>query len=234
MPRILVVEDDIELATMIGEYLIPEGFEVDAVHDGAAPATLRPVDYDLIILDVMLPTRSGFDVLRELRRHSDTPVILLTARDSETDRVVGLELGADDYVPKPFKPRELVARIRAVLRRTNPPQRHAAMEAMEVQVGKVRLNPAARLASRDDRVLDLTTAEFDLLQHLLHRAGVPVGRDELARASLGRLCTNGTERNIDTLVSKLRRKLGGDDLIKTVRNVGYLYAVHGRSDASEP
>jgi DNA-binding response OmpR family regulator len=131
MDRILLVEDDIDLAAMICEYFVLEGFAVDAVHDGAASATSRPADYDLVVLDVMLPNRSGFEVLKALRQHSNIPVILLTARDGETDRVVGLELGADDYVPKPFKPRELVARIRAVLRRTHRPAHGAAAEPLE-------------------------------------------------------------------------------------------------------
>jgi two-component system response regulator CpxR len=226
MGRILVVEDDAELAAMICEYLGPEGFEADAVHDGAAAAASDPAGYDLMVLDVMLPNRSGFDVLRALRRHSDIPVILLTARDGETDRVVGLELGADDYVPKPFRPRELAARIRAVLRRARPASAPLGPPS-EIAVGDVRLSPAARVAERGGRALDLTTAEFDLLHHLLLHAGTPVSRDALAQAALGRAGGIGTERNVDTLVSKLRRKLGADDLIKTVRNVGYLYARPG-------
>jgi DNA-binding response OmpR family regulator len=220
--RILLVEDDVELAAMICEYLTPEGFAVDAVHDGAAPAALRPANYDLVVLDVMLPDRSGFEVLKALRQSSNIPVILLTARDSETDRVVGLELGADDYVPKPFRPRELVARIRAVLRRTRLPARGAIVEPLELQVGDVRLNQAARFAARGGRKLDLTSAEFDLLQQFLQCAGTPVSRDTLAQAALGRVNGFGTERNVDTLVSKLRRKLGSDDLIKTVRNTHHL------------
>src|ERR1700709_84920 len=167
--RILLVEDDVDLAEMICEYLAPDGFGVDAVHDGAAPAASRGANYDLVVLDVMLPNRSGFEVLKALRQHSNIPVILLTVRDSETDRVVGLELGADDYVPKPFKPRELVARIRAVLRRTQRPPGGA--EPLELQVGDVRLSQTARFAARGDRKLDLTSAEFDLLQRFLRCAG---------------------------------------------------------------
>jgi DNA-binding response OmpR family regulator len=221
--RILLVEDDVDLAAMICEYLAPEGFGVDAVHDGAAPAASQGANYDLVVLDVMLPNRSGFEVLKALRQHSSIPVILLTARDSETDRVVGLELGADDYVPKPFKPRELVARIRAVLRRTQRPPARGHVEPLELRVGDVRLSQAARFAARGDRKLDLTSAEFDLLQQFLQCAGTPVSRDALAQAALGRVNGSGPERNVDTLVSKLRRKLGSDDLIKTIRNVGYLY-----------
>jgi two-component system response regulator CpxR len=221
MDRILVVEDDVELARMLEEYLAPEGFAVTLLHDGREAAATAASGFDLMVLDVMLPHRSGFDVLRTLRRSSDMPVILLTARDNETDRVVGLELGADDYVPKPFNPRELVARIRAVLRRGL----RASGPDARLLVGDVALDPHSRAAMRAGRRLDLTSAEFDLLERLLRRAGQPVSREELAQAALGRTGVSGLDRNVDTLVSKLRRKLGQDDLVKTVRNVGYLYAV---------
>ena len=221
MRRILVVDDDVELAEMVAEYLRPEGFAVDLAHDGADPRASSPAGYDLVILDVMLPNRSGFDVLRAIRRTSSVPVILLTARDNETDRVVGLELGGDDYVPKPFRPRELAARVRAVLRRT---ERTEAMVDAELRVGDVTLNPGARVARRAGQPLDLTSAEFNLLECLLQQVGTPVSRDALATAALGRLHGVGLDRNVDTLVSKLRRKLGADDPIRTVRNVGYLYA----------
>jgi two-component system response regulator CpxR len=197
MERILLVEDDADMAMMIAEYLGLEGFGVDRLHDGAAAAA-EPADYDLVLLDVMLPNRSGFDVLRSLRRSSDVPVIMLTARDNETDCVVGLELGADDYITKPFKPRELVARIRAVLRRTERAGRDAAEPLSEVRVGDVWLSRIARLAMRGGQKLDLTTAEFDLLQHLLLRAGTAVPRDELAQAALGRMRGTGTERSMST------------------------------------
>jgi two-component system response regulator CpxR len=220
MRRILVVEDDVPLAQMLEEYLTPEGFSVALLHDGADVATARLEDFDLIVLDLMLPNRSGFDLLRDIRKTSELPVILLTARDTETDRVVGLELGADDYVPKPFKPRELVARMRAVLRRSG---RHEA-PSPKLRVGEVELDPRARTAMAAGRLLDLTSAEFALLERLLQRAGNAVSRDELAQAALGRAVSAGLDRNVDTLVSKLRRKLGDEDSIKTVRNVGYLYA----------
>ena len=221
MRRILVVDDDVELAEMVAEYLRPEGFAVDLAHDGADPRASAPAGYDLVILDVMLPNRSGFDVLRAIRRAGSVPVILLTARDNETDRVVGLELGGDDYVPKPFRPRELAARVRAVLRRT---ERTETVADAELRVGDVTLNPGARVARRAGQPLDLTSAEFDLLECLLQQVGTPVSRDALATAALGRQHGVGLDRNVDTLVSKLRRKLGADDPIRTVRNVGYLYA----------
>ena len=234
MRKILVVDDDVRLAQLLEDYLVPEGFAVDQLHDGAAAAAASPDAFDLVILDVMLPHRSGFEVLREYRRRSETPVILLTARDNETDRVVGLELGADDYVPKPFNPRELVARIRAVLRRTQRSELPAQLPQAQafpaqpvpppLRVGDVELDPQARAASRAGLPLELTSAEFDLMERLLQRAGKPVGRDELSQAALGRTGCIGLDRNVDTLVSKLRRKLGRDDLIKTIRNVGYLYA----------
>jgi DNA-binding response OmpR family regulator len=227
MRRILVVEDDIELARMLEEYLVPEGFAVELLHDGGSVAVTSLHAFDLIILDVMLPNRSGFELLREIRRGSETPVILLTARDNETDRVVGLELGADDYVPKPFNPRELVARIRTILRRVH----RTGMPASLLQVGDVTLDPHSRAASQRGKPLDLTSAEFDLLERLLQSAGSPVSRDELAQVALGRVGSAGLDRNVDTLVSKLRRKLDHDDLIKTVRNMGYLYATPRRPPA---
>jgi two-component system response regulator CpxR len=220
MRKILVVEDDVALAHMLEEYLAPEGFAVSMLHDGGTFAATRLEHFDMVILDLMLPNRSGFDLLRDIRKTSELPVILLTARDTETDRVVGLELGADDYVPKPFKPRELVARIRAILRRADRAEHASA----RLQVGNVELDPRARAAFWAGRPLDLTSAEFALLERLLRRAGEPVSRDELAQAALGRVGSAGLDRNVDTLVSKLRRKLGNEETIKTVRNIGYLYA----------
>ena len=219
MRRILVVDDDVPLAEMIGEYLRPEGFSVDLLHDGGVAYSTPPTNYDLVVLDVMLPNRSGFEVLKAYRRGGAIPVILLTARDNETDRVVGLEIGADDYIPKPFNPRELVARVRAVLRRAG------AAAPAELRLGDVVLSPAARLATQAGAAIDLTTAEFNLLERLLLKAGTTVSRDELARAALGRQYGEGIDRNVDTLVSKLRRKLGGEERIKTIRNLGYLFAV---------
>jgi two-component system response regulator CpxR len=222
MRRVLVVDDDVELAEMVAEYLRPEGFAVDLAHDGADPRAAAPVGYDLVVLDVMLPNRSGFEILKAIRRNLSVPVILLTARDNETDRVVGLELGGDDYVPKPFLPRELAARVRAVLRRSD--QVGTAGLAPELRVGDVVLDAGARLALRAGRPLDLTSAEFALLECLLRQVGTPVSRDALAAAALGRQQGVGLDRNVDTLVSKLRP-------IRTVRNVGYLYATPVQSSS---
>ncbi|MFZ0693300.1 MAG: response regulator transcription factor [Alphaproteobacteria bacterium] len=240
MQRILLVDDDIELVEMIREYLEPEGFAVDVAYDSETCLANDPERMDLIVLDVMLPGLSGFEVLKRLRQRSSVPVILLTARDSDTDRVVGLEIGADDYVPKPFNPRELVARIRAILRRTSS---NAARNGGDLTVGDVQLNVAARTARCKGHLLDLTTAEFNLLAHLLSKGGQIVTRDELSAAAFGRQRTPKIDRNVDTLVSKVRRKLDPEgDIewrIKTVRNVGYLYAIpadateEGKADATD-
>jgi DNA-binding response OmpR family regulator len=226
MRKILLVDDDIRTAQLLEDTLIPQGFAVEQLYDGAAAAAASPDDFDLVVLDVVLRHQSGFDVLRQYRRGSEIPVILLTARDSETDRVVGLELGADDYMAKPFSPRELVARIRAVLRRTD----RRSPSDPSLRVGDVVVDPRARAAFQAGSPLDLTSAEFDLMVHLLQRAGRTVRRDELAQAALGRAGSVDLDRGVDTLISKLRRKLGRHDLIKTVRNVGYLYAA-SRSSA---
>jgi DNA-binding response OmpR family regulator len=180
---------------------------------------------DLVVLDVMLPAVSGFEVLKWVRHRSNVPVIMLTARDGDVDRVVGLEMGADDYVPKPVNPRELVARIRAVLRRAGTTD---VISEGELSVGAIRLDGSSRNAWSGHRKLDLTTAEFNLLQHLLRNAGRIVSREEISSVAFGRRYSTGTDRNVDTLVSKVRRKLGRandrEDRIKTIRNVGYLYA----------
>jgi DNA-binding response OmpR family regulator len=167
MPRILLVDDDVKLTDMIREFLEIEGFVVDAAHDGEIGLAKDLNAIDLVVLDVMLPRLSGFEVLKRLRALSAVPVIMLTARSEDIDRIVGLEIGADDYVAKPVNPRELVARIRAVLRRSA-----ARKQALvgSLAVGEVSLNPSAREAWHADRKLDLTTAEFNLLEHLLRNA----------------------------------------------------------------
>jgi DNA-binding response OmpR family regulator len=226
--KILIVDDDVEFADMVREYLQPEGFAVELAHDGSACFAAAPESMDIIVLDVMLPGQSGFEILKELRRRSLVPVLMLTARDTDTDRIVGLEIGADDYVPKPVNPRELVARIRAILRRSATAG--AALDsAADLVVGDVHLNAASRTAWCDGRLLDLTTAEFNLLEYLLRKPGKIIPRDELSAAAFDRRDASKIDRNVDTLVSKLRRKLGParefEDRIKTIRNVGYLYAL---------
>jgi DNA-binding response OmpR family regulator len=226
MNRILLVDDDTAFADMVREFLEPEGFAVDTVRDGATAAARELDRQDLIILDVMLPGMTGFEVLKRIRQKSAVPVIMLTARGEDIDRIIGLEIGADDYVAKPVNPRELLARIRAVLRRLGA----RPVPTDEISVGDIRLNPSSRDAWLNSNRLDLTTAEFNLLEHLLRGAGRVVSRDELSAAAFGRNPSGRSiDRNVDTLISKLRRKLGtapeNDQRIKTVRNAGYIYAI---------
>jgi two-component system response regulator CpxR len=227
MHRILIVDDDTAFTEMVREFLELEGFTVEAVSEGISAAARSLEKFDLIVLDVMLPGLSGFEVLRRVRQKSDLPVIMLTARGEDIDRILGLETGADDYVSKPVNPRELLARIRAVLRRTVVAPQPAAHEIL---VGDVRVNSASRDAWLASAKLDLTSAEFNLLECFLRAAGRVLSRDELSAAAFGRQAHgHAVDRNVDTLVSKLRRKLSPhgevEDRIKTVRNAGYIYAV---------
>jgi two-component system response regulator CpxR len=225
MERILVIDDDVELCSLVGEYLRSEGFEVDCVHHGEAGLErVLAGDQALIVLDVMLPGMNGFDVLRRIRDNSNIPVLLLTARGEDVDRIVGLEIGADDYLPKPFNPRELVARIRAVLRRSQPDEDALASV---IRVGDVELDPATRTVNRAGKPVDLTSVEFSLLEVLLREAGKVVSREHLVNVVLSRKFSP-FDRSIDMHVSKVRKKLGeaedGSGPIKTVRSVGYLFA----------
>lgn len=223
MERILIIDDDVELCSLVAEYLQPEGFQVEAVYNGEQGLDKALVgEHRLVVLDVMLPGINGFEVLRRLRQTSKIPVLLLTARGEDVDRIVGLEIGADDYLPKPFNPRELVARIRAVLRRSNP----ADKDSQEVlRVGEIVLDPGSRTAHQNGKELELTSVEFNLLEVLLKEAGNVVSRDRLVDVVLGRKFSP-FDRSIDMHVSKVRRKLGdtdgGGDHIKTVRGVGYI------------
>lgn len=222
MDRILVIDDDLELCELVQEYLEPEGFKVNTVHEGGqgVHAALSN-EYSLIVLDVMLPGLNGFEVLRQIRARSRTPTLMLTARGQDVDRIVGLELGADDYLPKPFNPRELLARIHAILRRTKrqpyPPER--------LSVGDLELDTGSRVVRRAGKLIELTAVEFSLLEVLLRAAGRVVTREELAKAVLGREFTP-YDRAIDMHVSKLRKKLRprtGAECIQTVRSAGYLF-----------
>lgn len=229
--RILVIDDDVELCELLSDYLGQEGFEVEAVHDaeGGLAAALAG-GHALAVLDVMLPGMSGFEVLRRLRERSKLPVLMLTARGDDVDRIVGLEMGADDYLPKPFNPRELVARIRAIQRRALavPPAAKASPSADVLRVGDVALDPGARTVLRGDATVELTSVEFSLLEELLRGAGHVVSRDDLAQVALGRRLSP-YDRSVDVHVSSLRRKLGSRvgelERIKAVRGVGYLYAL---------
>jgi two-component system response regulator CpxR len=236
--RILVIDDDVELCSLVGEYLEPEGFQIEAVHDGnrGLERALNG-DHLLVVLDVMLPGMNGFDVLRRIRNTSRIPVLLLTARGEDVDRIVGLEIGADDYLPKPFNPRELVARIRAILRRTQNGEKGG--ERLEdqipevVQVGDIELDPATRIVRQNGKPIELTSVEFNLLHVLMREAGRVVTREHLVDAVLSRKFSP-FDRSIDMHVSKVRKKLGdsdnGSDHIKTVRGVGYIFA-HPRDHA---
>jgi DNA-binding response OmpR family regulator len=231
MDRVLVVDDDVELCDLVKEFLQPEGLQVEAVHNGnRGLERALSGEHALVVLDVMLPGMNGLDVLRKLRASSTVPVLLLTARGQDVDRIVGLELGADDYLPKPFNPRELVARIRAILRRTRGEAPEKQAPQTSVRVGDVELNPATRIVLRGGEAVDLTAVEFNLLDVLLREAGRVVTRDELAKIALGRLFSP-YDRSIDMHISKLRKKLGedgkGGERIKTVRGVGYIYAAPG-------
>jgi DNA-binding response OmpR family regulator len=227
--RVLIVDDDAELGELLGEYLANEGFTLEFAYDGNAGLRRALAGrYALVVLDVMLPGLNGFEVLRQLRMQSSVPVLMLTARGDDVDRIVGLEIGADDYLPKPFNPRELVARVNAVLRRMPSKAETAAQGNDSVVVGDVELDSRARMVRRSGEIIELTTAEFDLLRVLLQQAGRVVPREQLFQDVLGREFAV-FDRSIDNHVSSLRRKLGprvnGVDRIKSVRNVGYQYAI---------
>jgi two-component system, OmpR family, response regulator CpxR len=224
--RILVIDDDVELCSLVSEYLRPEGFQVECVHDGRSGLTRAlSGEHLMAVLDVMLPGMNGFDVLRKIRDTSRIPVLLLTARGEDVDRIVGLEIGADDYLPKPFNPRELVARIRAVLRRTRGQSETALPEV--IRVGDVELDPATRTVLHHGKPVELTSVEFSLLQVLLREAGRVVTREALVDEVLGRKFSP-FDRSIDMHVSKIRRKLEDSEdgeHIKTIRGSGYIFAL---------
>lgn len=226
--RLLIADDDTELCDLLQEYLQREGFAVAVAHDGqAALEGIAEHDPDLLILDVMLPRKSGFDVLRELRRRTDLPILMLTARGEQVDRIVGLEMGADDYIPKPCDPRELVARVRAVLRRVHDPLNADEHEPPKIlRVGDITLNTATLELFRDEERIGVTATEFAILHQLLIHAGRPIGKETLTRQCLGRRLTPH-DRSIDVHISNLRKKLGRDidrrERIKSIRGGGYQY-----------
>ncbi len=213
----------------MAEFLGQEGFTVTAVHEATAGVeSALAEDFHLIVLDVMLPGMSGFDVLRRIREHSDVPVVMLTARGEEVDRIVGLEIGADDYMPKPFNPRELAARMRAILRRVDGGSIGAETAPRPLAVGDLSLDLGARVVRRGQVLVTLTGIEFAVLEILIRSAGQVVSRDELSRSALGRRAST-IDRSLDVHVSNLRKKLGplANDMerIKTVRGVGYQYVL---------
>ncbi|MBI6548013.1 envelope stress response regulator transcription factor CpxR [Xenorhabdus lircayensis] len=225
MHKILLVDDDRELTSLLKELLEMEGFNVVIAHDGEQALQYIDPSIDLLLLDIMMPRKNGIETLKELRQYHQTPVIMLTARGSDLDRVLGLELGADDYLPKPFNDRELVARIRAILRRSNWSEQQADIGTPILEVDKLQLNPGRQEASFDGTILDLTGTEFTLLYLLAQHLGQVVSREHLSQEVLGKRLTP-FDRAIDMHISNLRRKLPNrtDELpwFKTLRGRGYL------------
>ena len=226
MERILVIDDDVALCELVREYLEPLGFELEFAHRGdLGSERALSGEHSIVVLDVMLPVLNGFEVLRKIRTESRIPVLMLTARGDDVDRIVGLEIGADDYLPKPFNPRELAARIRAILRRA--PLEKTAQQTKTLTVGDVELDSGTRVVRRGGEPVELTAVEFDLLEKLLRVAGSIITREELSSEVLGRNLSP-FDRSIDMHISNLRKKLGHHfgtlERIKTVRGVGYIYA----------
>lgn len=228
MDQILIIDDDVALCELVTEYLEPLGFQIESVHRGDAGVERALAgEHSLVVLDVMLPGLNGFEVLRRIRAESKIPVLMLTARGDDIDRIVGLEIGADDYLPKPFNPRELTARIRAILRRTTSEAPVDQALEKRLHVGDVELDSGTRAITRGGQNVELTAVEFDLLEKLLRSAGQIVTREELSKQVLGR-SSSPFDRSIDMHISNLRKKLGhradATERIKTVRGVGYIYA----------
>jgi DNA-binding response OmpR family regulator len=228
-PALLLIDDDAELCELVSRYLATEGFNTTAVQTGSeGERAALTGGFDLIVLDVMLPDCKGFDVLRKLRKSHNTPVLMLTAKGDSYDRILGLELGADDYVAKPFNSRELSARISAILRRS---ERHSISVASQrpatITVGDLELDPSGRAVTKEGQELKLTSAEFDLLRLFLESAGEVLSRERLVEQVLDKKYSP-FERSIEFHISNLRRKLGpqknGRERIRSVRGTGYLYA----------
>jgi len=226
MQRILIIDDDIELCDLVTEYLEPEGYAVESVNEGHAGVDRALTgNYALAVLDYMLPGLNGFEVLRQIRATSRLPVVMLTARGDDMNRIIGLQIGADDYLPKPFNPLELVARINAVLRRSQPQTDQEKIEF--ISVGDIEMDNRTRTVRRAGESIELTVVEYSLLEKLLNAPGRILTREELVREVLRRELSP-FDRSIDTHVSNLGKKLGhevhGVERIKTVRGVGYIYA----------
>ncbi len=229
--KILLIDDDAELCSLLVEFLSREGFSLECEHEGT-----RGLDralhggFDVVILDVMLPGLDGFEILRRLRGESRIPVLMLTARGEDMDRISGLEMGADDYLSKPFNPRELAARIRAILRRLErPPSPEGPLE-----VNGVRIVPGTREVSANGRKIEVTTFEFDILEWLMRSAGRVVSRDDLMEHLYNRKAT-AFDRSVDMHISHLRKKLEtGQPIIKTIRGVGYQFCRTPDEQVEEP
>ncbi|NEX60036.1 response regulator transcription factor [Noviherbaspirillum galbum] len=225
MARVLLIDDDVELVEMLKEYLEQDGFTVHAAHDGQQGLVAALTGhFDIAVLDVMMPKVDGVDTLRRLRRDSQMPVLMLTAKGDDMDRILGLELGADDYVPKPCTPRELSARLRAILRRARPAQEDSDAPSHLV-AGPLEMWPEQRRAQWSGTPVELTSTEFNLLEVLLRNAGKTVSKNELSEKALGRPLAR-FDRNVDVHMSSLRQKLGvlpdGRSCIQTVHRQGYL------------
>jgi two-component system response regulator CpxR len=228
MIKVLMIDDDRKLGRLVREYLVQMGFAVTLAYDGESGLELlRGGGFAAVLLDVMLPDIDGFEVLRRLRRESAVPVLMFTARGEETDRIVGLEMGADDYLPKTFSSRELLARLRAVIRRSrNSPVAGGALENETFRVGELEIDVAARSLKRAGEKLELTALEYDLFMNLYRNRGRVLSRDRLLELVAGRDYTV-FDRSIDVHISSLRRKLGDDPrdpvYIRTVRGAGYMF-----------
>lgn len=226
--RLLLVDDDKELCSMLQSFLFQEGFEVDAVHSGnGALEKVFEKDYELVVLDLMLPGLSGFEVLKAIRETSSIPVLMLTARGEDVDSVVGLELGADDYLAKPCSPRVLVAHIRAILRRSAGNELSSSDNNNSLSVGDIELYPQSRTVYREKDPVSLTSTEFTILETLMKNAGNVVKKNDLSEIALGRKLAH-YDRSLDVHISNVRKKLGfvndTNDRIRTIRNVGYLFS----------
>jgi two-component system response regulator CpxR len=228
MENVLLIDDDVELCSMLTDYLGRHGFRITAIHRGDTGLKIaQGKQWALVLLDVMLPGLDGFEVLRQLRSTSRVRVLLLTARGDDVDRIVGLEIGADDYLPKPFNPRELLARMRAILRRSGSVEQANASAILRVD--DLELDPGARTVLTKRKAVDLTDVEFSLLEALMRSPGKVVSREELAERALGRNL-NPFDRSLDMHVSRLRRKLdeasSSGDRVKTIRGAGYQLLVY--------
>lgn len=232
-PKILLVEDDFEISELLVALLSKEGFNITCAFDGNEGLdNALERNFDLLILDIMLPGRDGLEVLRELRKTKNTPVLMLTARGDDIDRIVGFEMGADDYLPKPFNPRELVARIKAILRRVGFDHATADSKATVLSTNDIEVKPQSRQVFLNAEEVELTNAEYNILVELLRNKGIVIDKAELTQRALGRKLTM-YDRAIDMHVSNLRKKLGetseGASRIKTIRGVGYLFQVTGEA-----
>lgn len=224
MDKILIIDDDIALCELLKEYLSGDGFEVTTVHDGIQALKLIQYDsFDIAILDVMLPKLNGFEVLRSIREKTDMPILMLTARGEEVDRIVGLEMGADDYLAKPCNARELSARVKAILRRANKANNPSATI---IQIDDIIMNEADHSVQVDNDPIELTLTEYTMLKLLMQQVGVVVTKEALCQKALDRELEK-YDRSVDVHISRLRHKLGtmadGEPRIKTIRGIGYLF-----------